>query len=255
MRRRKCAGKITLVLMLTIMLAVYLVTSGLLFNVSRVVVNGVTRYSVDQIMAMANIRYHDNVLALDEQAIRSHINQCEYLEFVSMEKSMTGTVVLNLRQREPRANIMVGREQYILDEQGMVLSMQTDPRLDNGLITITGVVPRAMRVGSAMICQNNAQLSSYREVLREILAQNCQGDIAEINLSTLDAIYYITTDGFAVRLGDTTNLRVKIGTARGLIESRRGEIARLTARGEATPKLGGTIVTTVPQFATFTPAQ
>ena len=89
-----------------------------------------------------------------------------------------------------------------------------------------------------------AQLSAYQALIDELYQQNFQNQVAELNLSDPDSLYLVTMDGYTVHLGDTQELRAKIGTVRGVVAKLRDM-----------QRYGGVIEASVPAVATYTPAE
>ncbi len=211
-------------------------------RVTSVTVSGLTSLQAADVAHLAGLDIGRSYLGIDENKVREKVESNRYLVFVSLEKRFPNAVILNVRERVARVNLMVMGVTYVLDEDGMVLERMNSVSLDNGLPTVTGMQAREVRVGRVLAAQKETQLSGMHSVLEELVLQGCIGEISEINLSSMESVYLTTRDGYTVNIGGTDDLRAKIGTMRAVV-------AKLREMG----KSGGVIDATVPGEATYSP--
>lgn len=211
-------------------------------RVTSVTVNGLTSLQAADVAHLAGLDIGRSYLGIDESKVREKVESNRYLVFQSLEKRFPNAVILNVRERVARVNLMVMGVTYVLDEDGMVLERMNSVSLDNGLPTVTGMQAREVRVGRVLAAQKDTQLSGMHSVLEELVLQDCIGEISEINLSSMESVYLTTRDGYTVNIGGTDDLRAKIGTMRAVV-------AKLREMG----KSGGVIDATVPGEATYSP--
>ncbi len=211
-------------------------------RVTSVTVSGLTSLQAADVAHLAGLDIGRSYLGIDENKVREKVESNRYLVFVSLEKRFPNAVILNVRERVARVNLMVMGVTYVLDEDGMVLERMNSVSLDNDLPTVTGMQAREVRVGRVLAAQKETQLSGMHSVLEELVLQGCIGEISEINLSSMESVYLTTRDGYTVNIGGTDDLRAKIGTMRAVV-------AKLREMG----KSGGVIDATVPGEATYSP--
>ncbi len=217
--------------------------SAKVLRVTSVTVNGLVTLKAADVAQLAGLDIGRSYLGIDENRVKENVESNRYLVFESLEKRFPNTVILNVRERVARANLMVMGVTYVLDEDGMVLERENTVSLDNGLPTVTGMQAREVRVGRIIAAQKDSQLEGMHEVLDELILQGCITEISEINLSSMDSIYLSTRDGYTVDIGGTSEVRAKIGTMRAVL-------SKLREMG----KNGGVIDATVPGEATYSPA-
>ena len=212
-------------------------------RVTTVTVNGLVTLNATDVAHLAGLDIGRSYLGIDENRVKENVESNRYLVFESLEKRFPNTVILNVRERVARVNLMVMGVTYVLDEDGMVLERENTVSLDNGLPTVTGMQAREVKVGRIIAAQKDSQLEGMHEVLDELVLQGCISEISEINLSDMDSIYLSTRDGYTVSIGTTSEVRAKIGTMRAVL-------SKLREMG----KTGGVIDATVPGEATYSPA-
>ena len=193
-------------------------------------------------MRLSGITANTSYFGLNEEKIRAGIESNRYLRFESMEKVWPNGVILNIQERQPCINVLNAGIQYVVASDGMVLEAYALLRLDNGCIKTTGLNIRDIRVGSQIICYNSESLDAMLDIAAELDAQGCINEIAEMNLSDLNGILLVTTDSYIANIGNTQQLRPKIGTVRAVV-------SELRSRGLK----GGTIEAIVPGEASYRP--
>ena len=241
---RKRSGVRTVILSLILICAVAVLLNESVLKIRNVAVVGNYAVSWDQVVAAAGLNGSVSYFALNEKKIAAGINANRYLVFQRMEKEFPSSVTLYVRERVARANVQVMGVTFQLDEEGMVLERRGTTQPADDLIAVTGFQAKEVRVGSFIVPGMASQLDAYKQLMEEIFLQGFSGQVSELNLSDPDSLYLITVDGYTVHLGDTSDLRAKIGTVRAVV-------AKLREMG----RYGGVIEASVPAVATYTPLE
>lgn len=240
--RKKRGGLVSVVMTLAVLLVAGIVLNTQVFKLTSIEILGVDASQREAVLSTSGLKQNMSFLSVNEAQIKSNVENDRYLKFVSLEKHFPSGVTLTVSRRAPRANLMVMGVLYIISEDGMVLERSTQMTLDNGCITITGMQVHELRVGSVFSPQRQAQFESYTAVLNELVAQSYTSEISELNLSDLNSLYLITTDGYTVNLGTSADIRAKIGTVRAVVKELR-----------QMGKTGGMIEASVPGSAIYSP--
>lgn len=220
-RRPVRRGLYTVIAVIIMLVVAGFVVHNQLFRIREVEIRSVKHIPFHEIAALAGIDGNTSSLSLNEEKIRAGINSNMYLDFQGYEKVGRNKVILYVKERTQTANLLYNGLQYVIGEDGMVLSLSSSIELDNGCMTVSGMSVRDIRVGSLMICHNEAQLEAYKKVIEELDLQGIRGEIAELNFSSLDSIYLVTMDGYTVNIGDDSDLQGKIGTMRAVVQALR----------------------------------
>lgn len=243
-RRPVRRGLFTVIAVIIMLVVAGFVVHNRLYRILEVEVHSIKNIPFHEVAALAGIDGNTSSLSLNEEKIREGINSNMYLDFQGMEKVGRNKVILHVKERTQTANVLYNGLQYVVSEDGMVLSCTSAIHLDNGCMTVSGLNIRDIRVGSIMICHSEAQLEAFRKVIEEIDLQGIRGEISELNFSSLESIYLVTNDAYTVNIGNDEDLQGKIGTARAVLKEIR-------ARGLK----GGMVEATVSGIAAYRPAE
>lgn len=237
-RKKIKPGGVILVLFVTLglLLGVFL----FIFSVRSVTVNGNTACPAAQILEASGISGSTNIFSLKEEEVRTSLHAASrYLALDSLEKVYPNRVILNVHDRRICACVQAAGVMYEMDETGMLLETRPDGSRNGTLPYISGLQSRYAAIGLTLEPTRKAQLTDYRKVISELSLQGMLAFIREINLSDTNAIYLYTREGdYSINLGDTANLRGKIGTVRAVVDQLRimgeqGGILDASVLGEA----------------------
>lgn len=231
---------ISCVLIMIVSLAFIL--RSLVFTIRHVRVVGIHNVSWQQVALSAGLGPSSNYFNVSEQRIREGIDANRYLVYERMQKIFPNTLILYVRERQPVASINYIGIAYIMADDGMILDQTRNLAQRESLITVSGLALRDIREGKPPLSTKPGQVESAIGLVQELLAQGYTQQVEDINLSEPTSIYMTTKDGFSVHLGDGSQLRAKIGTARAVIEKLK-----------AMQYTGGIIEATVPGEATYRP--
>lgn len=219
--RPKGRGLRAVLFTLIMLVAVGIILQGTLFRLRTVTVYGNNHRTNQEVETLAGLAKGQNILFLDENKIRDNINADRYLIFEDMQRDYPDGLILKVFERVPRANVQSMGVQYTLDGEGMVLEQTDVLQLEEGLIAVTGFTLSKCDLGQYVVSQSQRQLTAYRQVMTELAVQECISQVSELNLSDVDNLYLISLDGFSIRLGDSEEMRAKIGAMRAVLEKLR----------------------------------
>lgn len=241
--KRRGSGIVSVMMTFAVLCIAVLLLNATVFRLRTVSVEGVPDTYVSTVATAAGLELGESYFAVDENKVRAAVAQNRYLEFLSLTKHFPNAVTLRVRLREQRANLMAMGVLYVIDEDGMALEKGSGTSLDNGLLTVTGMQIREIRVGQVLSAQKAAQFTCFQTILQELVLQQFQDQIAELNVSDMESLYMVTVDGYTVNLGSAANIRAKIGTVRAVV-------SKLREMG----KKDGLIDAAIPGEATYSPA-
>lgn len=216
--RSKGKGLRTLLWILGVLLGVALLLQGTLFRLNRTQVVGCSLRTPEQVVSLAGLVKGQNIFTLDRNAIEAGINKDRYLIFKDLRVDYPDGLTLYVAERLPCATFQRLGVQYTVDAEGMILeeTEKLTMSVQSGIVVVTGLAPTATTLGSRMMLQEAQQLSAYQAVLTELSLQDYLLEISELNVSDLDNLYLVSIDGYAVRLGDQTQMQAKIGSLRAV---------------------------------------
>ncbi len=239
---RQKNGLITVLFTLCVLFAVIFLLNISVLKIRNIEVIGIDSQYKANIVQEAGLKYGMGYLNVSKRNVAKNINDNRYLKFVDLKKHFPNGLSLTIQLRNPRVNMMVMGMTYVLDDEGMVLEKVNSVALDNGLMTVTGVKVKDIRLGSIFVPQKKEQFELSKAVVDELILQDYIHQIAELNVSNMDNIYLITIDGYTVDIGNGEDVRAKVGTVRAVVK-------KLREMG----KQGGMIDACIPGEATYSP--
>ena len=213
-------GVITMVAMVALIFAIMVILNESMLKIRRVAVIGNRQVSWEDVIRAAGLDRPTSYFTVSEEKIKQNISASRYLVFERMEKEFPSGLTLYVHERKPIARVQEMGSVYVIDEEGMVLERLTssqDSQYD-GLMFITGLKSKEMRVGQIMQPGSTLQTEAFKALMQEVILQGITSEISELNMSDPESLYLITTDKFTAHLGDTAYLRAKVGTVRAVID-------------------------------------
>lgn len=198
-------------LIVVVLAAVGFVVCGAVFRVRSVTVQGNSTISAEEVICLAGIHEGMSTLALDHDAIEQGLENNRYLSFVCVEVKLPDQVVIQVRERTAAAVIKYCGILYLADSRGMVLeeSFDTDAAYP-GLVAVDGLDIRQCEVGKQLIVSGSKQLDVYMSILLELKVMDAMDQVKELNLSDMDNLFLVSTDGYSVRLGESSSIHAKL---------------------------------------------
>ncbi|MHC1785517.1 MAG: cell division protein FtsQ/DivIB [Christensenellales bacterium] len=242
--KERSPGSKMLILACTILIVVSaaFILRGFVFTIKNVRVIGISSVSWQEVALSAGLSPASHYFNLDEAQIRKGINGNRYLVFQGMEKVFPNTLVLRVKERRPLARINYIGIAYIMADDGIILEKTKDLGKYASLMTISGLAIRDIHLGAQPLSTRSFQVDACISVAGELQAQGFDSQITDVNVAEPASIYMTSNDSFSIHLGDSRDLRAKIGTARAVLQACRAAGYRR-----------GVIEATVPGFATYRP--
>ncbi|MBR6187316.1 MAG: FtsQ-type POTRA domain-containing protein [Clostridia bacterium] len=241
---KKRAGIFSVIFTLLLILAALVILNESVLRIRKVAVVGNRKVDWETVVVAAGLNRSTGYFFVNETKIAEGINANRYLIFEKLEKVFPNTLTIYVRERAPVAKVAEMGAVYHLDEEGMVLEKYNTFNSDaqdesyDGLIVISGLKPKEMRVGRKMVAGSAAHGEAYLQLIRELTLQGYLSEVSELNVNDPENIYLTTRDGYTARLGDLSSLRAKIGTIRAVVPRLRemgltGGLLEVTIPGEA----------------------
>ena len=215
-------GLYTVLAVIAMLTVAAIFVRGSWVRIKNTEVTGLITYTKQRVLEEAGITARSTYFNLNEKTIRRGIEDDRYLRYIGMEKLWPNGLILHVQERRRQGNVLFMGVQYVISSDGMVLESSNSINLDNGCAKVTGLDLRDIRYGAPLVCQDESQLEAMTQLFEELEIQGVLGEIAEMNLSSLE----------------------KVGTVRAVVQ----ELRRRQAQG-------GMIEATVPGQASYRPIQ
>ena len=200
-----------------------------LFGVENVLVEGETRYTADEIIAVCGIVEGENLLMIDKEAINDAVYEnLAYVGGVVVSRKFPDTVVLNVTDTNA-CYAIPNSENYILtDENGKVLS-RIEREIPNGVCELRGFGFATAEVGK--IIEPTEQSAGALNTANSLYAtaENCKiSSITCISVENSNALYLIYEGRIKIHVGTAAKAEKKLSLAKGIIDKLNSESATHT---------------------------
>jgi cell division protein FtsQ len=164
-------------------------------EVREISVRGVKELTEKDILAMAKISPHANILSVNTDAVARRICANPWIKNVYIGRELPARLVLDVRERKPIALVKQAGDFYLMDGEGFVFK-----RLSKGdevdLAIITGVNIQA-KAQSALL----AEALKLLETLSATEQHAFLGTVSEIHLDEVFGLSILTDKGLHLKLG------------------------------------------------------
>ena len=133
------------------------------FKVAEVTVEGNSVSDTESIIVASGIQEGDYLFAINSSRVSSRIIEAmPYVEKVSVDRKLPGTVVINVTERVPVGYFFDGTSYWIVDKDCTILERKDSLSGVQSMIHITGVTPILPSVGDTIAAgESNATKVKY----------------------------------------------------------------------------------------------
>lgn len=232
-KQRGKAGAAYVVLMTLVMLASVVLACTVFFRVENVEVEGIARYTYDQVYAAANVEAGSNLILTPAEQVEERIYAAlSYVDTVEAKKRFPTTLRLEVVEAQPvavvpGANLIMPNEEqlkegmepiveptgqwWIIDSKGKLLE-QADEALAAEYIQVTGLMAMNPVQGLPMEVQSGDQgrLKGLLGLLQALESQEMIGQITAIDATLGTEIAMVYDGRVTVKMLNTTDFERKI---------------------------------------------
>ena len=201
---------------LLVTLGVGLLVRGTVFTIRAAKVSGNVRMTQEEVLAEAGIALGQNMFDLDETAVERRVNANRYLSFQRLRRDWPDGVTLFIEERVPSAYAKAYGMLYVLAGDGTVLEESGDIDAPPSLPEVRGLQEGTVTVGRKIASEGSRKLTVYRTLIEEMSLQGCLEQVSVLNLTDMENLMLVTIDGYTVELGESTDLRAKLGAMRAV---------------------------------------
>ena len=166
--------------------------------------------------ATALIGSDENLLLLSTGEIEERVASLPWVKDVKVQRSLPGTVKVEVTERKPALLLSLGAARWTIDEQGHVLATG---EAEKGLPTLAGVEVATIEPGVQLQTEESlAALQVYRA-----LPDGLEDKVAALFAPTVERITLSLLDGTAVRFGAAEQVPAKVKVLKSLLTRLAGE--------------------------------
>lgn len=179
--------------------------------VKHIEVEGNSRFTDAEIQALSGLQIGMNRFLVQEEAVMERIERNRYLVCELVHQPDLWTVVIRVKERQPVAAIAYNGMQLYADHRGIVLEEYLDNgQRPQGMVLVKGMNIRRSDLGRTLSLNQTSQLYVYNEIFVELDIMNALEWMVELDMSDMDSIFLTTSDGYTIRLGDSTDIHSKL---------------------------------------------
>ena len=229
-RKRKKAAKQTMamsILVVGALAALIVLACSRVFVVRDVMVVGNRNLLREEVVTQSGVNIGDNVLGISDQTLKQALEQNRYIEYLGHGFDYRGTLTLRIQERLGMAVVYDLGYYYVLDASGMVLECAGSayPAGVSGpyVVGLSIASNAQVIVGETLPVRDRGQLEAMERVLSELDTVGMLSAASELSVKNLDNLYYTTSAGVKVELGDLSALHTKLLIAREVLALREGD--------------------------------
>ena len=197
------------------------------FIIRDIMVVGNRSLLKEEVITQSGVKTGDNLLSINAQLMRENLEKNRYIEYKSHSFDYKGRLTLTINERLGRAVVNVLGLYYVLDASGMVLECAGSayPAGVSGpyVVGLSIASNAQVIVGETLPVRDRGQLEAMERVLSELDTVGMLSAASELSVKNLNNLYYTTSAGVKVELGDLSALHTKLLIAREVLALREGD--------------------------------
>ena len=186
---------VTVGLTIAFIYAYSLIISSPYFQIQEISVRGLKELTEKDILASANIKPMQNILAVNTEAVARRISANQWVEHVYVGREFPGKLVLDVQERTPLALVKQSDDFYLMDAKGFVFKrLMKNDAVD--LPIITGV-RKQEKTTSPLILST----LTFLQTVSRSEEYAYLGTISEISVDDVFGVALIFDKGLYLKLG------------------------------------------------------
>ena len=181
----------------------------------------------EEVITQSGVSTGDNLLSICTQQLRENLERNRYIEYRSHSFDYKGRLTITINERLGRAVVNVLGLYYVLDESGMVLECAGSayPAGVAGPYVVGLSIPSNAQVivGETLPVRDRSQLDAMEQVIAGLDSVGMLATASELSVKNLDNLYYTTSAGVKVELGNLSSLHTKLLIAREVLALREAD--------------------------------
>lgn len=217
--RKKRGGKILSFLLVLVIIGVIIASVTMFFQTNEIVVTGVQKHTVEEIVEASGLSVGDNLFAVNKFEVEKRIKDAyPYVGSVEIRRRLPDTFLLNVTERTPVAYLDVGEQRWLLDKQAYLL----EPLSISDAVSYLKIVSES----EAIDPKSGAQLELAEEGVSDGLAavMTCLSDVGlidrvgQVDVTKLYQLNFLYENRLLVQLGNSEKLERKISLFKTILD-------------------------------------
>lgn len=215
----------------------YIVTLPL-WNISEVVVNGARMLSPNEIRALAAVPVSENLFFTSFSRSKNNLSKITAIKSFRFYRMPPGTVLINIREREPLATIVFPHRSMVIDEEGYIIDRNKNLTLN---IVNRPDLPVVSGISEKRIIKKDHLDPRVSKIITKIITKlipYLEGKRLQLAMGGLANVSILLDDLLMVRLGAAENVSRKMEVFEALlpvIEGKWDKVAYIDVRWPDNP--------------------
>ncbi|MGE5371793.1 MAG: cell division protein FtsQ/DivIB [Solirubrobacterales bacterium] len=206
--RRKRSKKpiLSLLLFLSVLVALYFFLHSSLFLIQKVFVSGNRVVSANEILKLSGIRAGSNIFDMKGTAAAKAIMIIPRVKVAEVIRHLPNEVEITITERKPWAYVIHGSDLLVIDDEGVCIEKNMPlEKYDLPIITFEGT-PARVKEGQRL---NSKAVKTVRKLILA-LPRPIAAVISDYHCDAKGQVFFYTVDGTEVRFGGMERLPEKI---------------------------------------------
>lgn len=229
MQPRRRSGIGGLVTFLAVVVGIIFVLSVLL-RVQEIRVEGNEHYTAQEIINATGLETGDNIFFFDKfSTISRAYTKLPYLEEVTVERLLPGTLTIHVVESKALAYLAVGDEEWTIDRSCKILGKAVEGELEE-LIPIYGINPGTLMIGERLERADGIEerVDYLAELLGQIQDRGLASETKWINFSDTNKVSFKYTEKYQVVIGNGENVEHKFAMLMSVLgKLRSGDVGTI----------------------------
>ena len=190
------------------------------FKITKIDVQGNSRYSDEEIIAASGIQTGDNLFFINRIAAGSRVVvKLPYVDSVSITRGLPNLCTIIVEESSAVGYVSVGDEYWTVSQSGKFLSSISEEET-GALARISGISVSNAEVGEGLTVAEGEEgkLSYLLDILYQIQARGLTSKVMDIDISSADNPQFEFEERFIVKLGANENTEYKFGKLLSAVE-------------------------------------
>jgi len=204
-RRRQTAVWVgTILTIACIAVGSFIIYNSSYWRLKNINVNGGKHITLREIKNAAAIAPETSLLKFPGSLIKGRLKHIAWVKEVEFSRKLPGTLIINITERCPIAEIIIKKNHYLIDRRGYVLA-KGDKRLDGSVLLINGLSAKKIKVGKHL---NSKPLKSAIKVIAN-LNSSLKDSLKSVSVPSIAKLTLYTLDNVEIVYGPAENITKK----------------------------------------------
>lgn len=233
-KRNKKILKWTSIIVLVTVGLVFTLTSPL-FNINEIKIENNNALSDEKIISLSGLSKGQNIFRFLKSDVINKIKEDNYVEDVKISRSLPGTVVIDIKERNRDFSLKFLNGYAYINNQGYVLEIADN---EIGATVIQGIQTPEENIvpGNRLDTEDLKRLEVAIEIMTIAKENEINNKIKTIDISDKNEYILYLEDNKMANLGDSSNLTTKMLYVKKIMELEEGKEGTIFVNGDFTNK-------------------